>query len=159
VVPGTRVYVAGPPGGRIVPTSYDSYLLGGDITALPAIARRLEELPRAAAGWAFIEVADASEEIELAVPDGVAVRWLHRGSAAPGTSDVLERAVRAVHMQPGERVYVWLAGEAGMLKPLRRWVRDELRIPPEDCDITGYWKRGVADFDEDHEDHGHEHHH
>jgi NADPH-dependent ferric siderophore reductase len=150
--PGTRVHVAGPPGGVVVPAHYDSYLLGGDITALPAIARRLEELPRTAAGWAFIEVADASEEIELSAPEDVAVRWLHRGVAAPGTSDVLERAVRTVQVPPGERVFVWLAGEAGVLKPLRRWVRDELGVPREDCDITGYWKRGVADFDEEHED-------
>lgn len=160
VTPGTRVHVAGPPGGVVVPDAYDSYLLGGDITALPAIARRLEELPATAAGWAFIEVADESEEIELAAPEGVAVRWLHRGTAAPGTSDILERAVRTVQVPPGERVFVWLAGEAGVLKPLRRWVRDELRIPREDCGITGYWKRGVADFDEDHDqDHEHGHGH
>jgi NADPH-dependent ferric siderophore reductase len=113
--------------------------------------RRLEELPRTAAGWAFIEVADGSEEIELSAPEGVAVHWLHRGAAAPGTSDVLARAVRTVQVPGGERVYVWLAGEAGVLTPLRRWVRDELGIPPEDRDITGYWKRGVADFDDDHE--------
>jgi len=150
--PGTRVHVAGPPGGVVVPAHYENYLLGGDITALPAIARRLEELPRTAAGWAFIEVADASEEIELSAPEDVAVRWLHRGVAAPGTSDVLERAVRTVQVPPGERVFVWLAGEAGVLKPLRRWVRDELGVPREDCDITGYWKRGIADFDEEHED-------
>jgi NADPH-dependent ferric siderophore reductase len=148
--PGTRVHVAGPPGGVVVPDTYDSYLLGGDITALPAIARRLEELPRTAAGWAFVEVADESEEIELSAPEGVAVRWLHRGDAAPGASDVLARAVRTVQVPDGERVYVWLAGEAGVLKPLRRWVRDELGIPPGDCHITGYWKRGVADFDDEH---------
>ncbi|OZM81027.1 siderophore-interacting protein [Pseudonocardia sp. MH-G8] len=164
VAPGVRVHVAGPPGGVVVPDRYDSYLLGGDITALPAIARRLEELPRTAAGWAFIEVADASEEIELDAPEGVVVRWLHRGPAAPGTSDVLERAVRTVQVPRGERVFVWLAGEAGVLKPLRRWVRDELRIPREDCDITGYWRRGVANFDEDHNDpgnpdHDHDHDH
>jgi NADPH-dependent ferric siderophore reductase len=159
VEPGTRVHVAGPPGGVIVPDSYGSYLLGGDITALPAIARRLEELPRAAAGWAFIEVADASEEIELSGPEGVVVHWLHRGDVPAGTSDVLERAVRTVQIPPGERVFVWLAGEAGVLKPLRRWVRDELGLPREDYDITGYWKRGVADFDEDDEDHGHGHGH
>jgi NADPH-dependent ferric siderophore reductase len=35
-----------------------------------------------------------------------------------------------------------------VLKPLRRWVR-ELGIPPGDVRIVGYWKRGVADYDED----------
>ncbi|MFD4631582.1 siderophore-interacting protein [Streptomyces sp. NPDC058284] len=147
--PGDVVHVAGPPGGLIVPHTYDRYLLAGDITALPAIARHLEELPRTAKGWAFIEVADAAEEIELSAPEGFEVRWLHRGAQPPGTGGALERAVTAVTVPGGERVYVWVAGEAGQIKPLRRWVRDELGLDRADHDITGYWKRGVADFDED----------
>ncbi|MES9506315.1 siderophore-interacting protein [Streptomyces sp. NPDC000609] len=147
--PGDVMHVAGPPGGLIVPHAYDRYLLAGDITALPAIARRLEELPRSAKGWAFVEVVDAAQEIGLSAPEGVEVRWLHRGDLPPGTGDALERAVTAVTVPEGERVYVWVAGEAGQIKPLRRWVRDELRLDRADHDITGYWKRGVADFDED----------
>ncbi|TDB90548.1 siderophore-interacting protein [Actinomadura sp. KC216] len=150
VRPGEIVHVAGPPGGLIVP-HYDRYLLGGDITALPAIARRLEELPRTARGWAFVEVADAREEIELNPPEGVEVRWLHHGAAAPGAAGPLADAVRSVEVPRDERVYVWLAGEAGALKPLRRWVRDDLRLARADYDITGYWKRGVTDFDEEDE--------
>lgn len=149
VRPGDIMHVAGPPGGLIVPHTYDRYLLAGDITALPAIARRLEELPRSAKGWAFVEVVDAAQEIELSAPDGVEVRWLHRGDLPAGTGDALARAVTAVTVPEGERVYVWVAGEAGQIKPLRRWARDELRLDSADHDITGYWKRGVADFDED----------
>ncbi|MFJ4740510.1 siderophore-interacting protein [Streptomyces sp. NPDC088775] len=147
--PGDVMHLAGPPGGLIVPHAYDRYLLAGDITALPAIARRLEELPRSAKGWAFVEVVDAAQEIELSAPEGVEVRWLHRGDLPAGTGDALERAVTAVTVPEGERVYVWVAGEAGQIKPLRRWARDELRLDRADHDITGYWKRGVADFDED----------
>ncbi|MEE1748590.1 MULTISPECIES: siderophore-interacting protein [unclassified Streptomyces] len=147
--PGDVMHVAGPPGGLIVPHTYDRYLLAGDITALPAIARWLEELPRSAKGWAFVEVVDAAQEIELSAPEGVEVRWLHRGDLPAGTGDALERAVTAVTVPEGERVYVWVAGEAGRIKPLRRWARDELRLDRADHDITGYWKRGVADFDED----------
>ncbi|MEV5981010.1 siderophore-interacting protein [Streptomyces sp. NPDC052114] len=150
VAPGTAVHVAGPPGGLIVPHTYDRYVLAGDITALPAIARWLEELPRTARGWAFVEVTDADEQIELSAPEGVEVRWLHRGDRPAGTGEDLARAVMAVTVPEGERVYVWAAGEAGQIKPLRRWVRDELRLDKADHDITGYWKRGVADFDDDH---------
>ncbi|MFD9427163.1 MULTISPECIES: siderophore-interacting protein [unclassified Streptomyces] len=147
--PGTVMHIAGPPGGLIVPDTYDRYLLAGDITALPAIARRLEELPGSAKGWAFVEVADAAEEIALSAPEGVQVRWLHRGGLPAGTGDALARAAMSVTVPEGERVYVWAAGEAGQIKPLRRWVRDELCLDKADSDITGYWKRGVADFDED----------
>ncbi|WP_026455149.1 siderophore-interacting protein [Saccharomonospora iraqiensis] len=149
--PGTVVHVAGPPGGLIVPHTYDRYLLAGDLTALPAIARWLEELPRTAAGWAFIEVADAAEEIPLSAPEDVEIHWLHRGERPPGTAGLLERAVRGVPVPGHERLYVWIAGEAGELKPLRRWARTELGLGPGDHDVTGYWKRGVADFDPDHD--------
>ncbi|WP_327232036.1 siderophore-interacting protein [Streptomyces murinus] len=151
VRPGAVLHVAGPPGGLIVPPVYDRYLLVGDITALPAIARWLEELPRDAKGWAFIEVAGAGEQIELSTPAAVEVRWLHRGDRPAGTGDALERAVTAVPVAEGERLYAWIAGEAGQIKPLRRWVRDELRLDRGDYEITGYWKRGIADFDDEHE--------
>ncbi|WP_409181304.1 siderophore-interacting protein [Amycolatopsis sp. VS8301801F10] len=151
VRPGETVHVAGPPGGLIVPHNYDRYLLAGDITALPALARWLEELPRTAVGWAFAEVADASEEIDLDAPDGVEVHWLHRGAAAPGSVELLADAVREVKVPEGERLYAWVAGEAGAIKPLRRWLRDDLGLAREDYDVTGYWKRGVADFDDEHD--------
>ncbi|MEV6909379.1 siderophore-interacting protein [Amycolatopsis sp. NPDC051071] len=151
VTPGTPVHVAGPPGGLIVPHDYDRYLLAGDITALPAIARWLEELPRTAAGWAFIEVVDASEEIELSAPEDVEVHWLHRGDAAPGASDLLARAVRTIEVPEGQRLYAWVAGEAGQIKPLRRWLKQDLGLGKADQDVTGYWKRGVADFDDEHD--------
>ncbi|MEU5792606.1 siderophore-interacting protein [Streptomyces sp. NPDC047813] len=151
VRPGAVLHVAGPPGGLIVPPVYDRYLLVGDITALPAIARWLEELPRDAKGWAFIEVAGAAEEIELSAPAAVEVRWLHRGDRPAGTGDALVQAVTAVPVAEGERLYAWIAGEAGQIKPLRRWARDELRLDRADYEITGYWKRGIADFDDEHE--------
>ncbi|WP_320773801.1 siderophore-interacting protein [Streptomyces sp. CRN 30] len=157
-VPGTVIHVAGPPGGLFVPFAYDRYLFAGDITALPAIARWLEELPRTARGWAYVEVADASEEIALSAPDGVEVTWLHRGGRPPGTGDALARAVMATAVPEGERLYAWIAGEAGQIRPLRRWVRDELGLKRPDVEISGYWKRGIADFD-DEDEHPHEHPH
>ncbi|MEV0246179.1 siderophore-interacting protein [Nocardia sp. NPDC050712] len=151
VTPGTRVYIAGPPGGLVVPDTYDRYLLAGDITALPAIARWLEALPANAGGWAFLEVADASEVIDIAAPPGVQVHWLYRDGVAAGHSEVLVRAVQALTPPVGERVYAWVAGEAVTVRPLRRWLRADFGLDPADHSVTGYWKRGVADFEEAHE--------
>ncbi|MBP2365507.1 siderophore-interacting protein [Pseudonocardia parietis] len=157
---GERLHVAGPPGGLAIPHGYDRYLLVGDLSALPAIARILERLPADARGWAFVEVADATEELSLTAPDGVEVRWVHRGGDAPGYSDALERAVTAVRPPQDTSVFAWVAGEATTIKPLRRWLRDELALGPADRDVTGYWKRGVADFDDhgdEDDEHGHGH--
>lgn len=143
--PGDRIHVAGPPGGLVVPDHFDRYLLAGDLTALPAIARWLERMPRAASGWAFVEVQDAGEELELDPPLGMEVRWLHRG-------DALDRAVRTTDIPRDGSLYVWIAGEAGSIRPLRRWVREELGLGREHGAITGYWKRGEADFDDEDEE-------
>ncbi|HSV45569.1 MAG TPA: siderophore-interacting protein, partial [Ramlibacter sp.] len=43
--PGQRATVGGPRGSMVIPPDYDWHLLAGDATALPAIHRRLEELP------------------------------------------------------------------------------------------------------------------
>src|SRR5690606_8894208 len=82
--PGDIVGVRGPT-GRPVPEA-DWYLLVGDETALPAIARTLETLPAAARGVALIEVADEGERQAIEHQTGIEVRWLHRNGAEPGTT-------------------------------------------------------------------------
>jgi NADPH-dependent ferric siderophore reductase len=75
------------------------------------------------------------------------VVWVHRGDLPAGSGDGRERAVRAVELAEQGRTFVWIAGEADAVKPLRRWARD--RGPAGDVRITGYWKRGEADYDDD----------
>ena len=62
---GQHLYIGGPRGSMIVPDIFDSYLLIGDETAIPAIARRLEELPAGRTVLAVIEIADAAEQQAL----------------------------------------------------------------------------------------------
>lgn len=133
VQPGERIHMAGPPGGFVWSEGFDRYLLAGDASALPQIARSLEALPRDARGWAFVD----ADRIAIDAPEQVEVTWLAGG---------LEAALRAVTLPAGERTFVWIAGEAGELKPIRRWVRE---LAPAEYHVTGYWKRGVADFDDE----------
>jgi NADPH-dependent ferric siderophore reductase len=56
-------------------------LLVADETALPAVARILEELPRDATGEAVVEVPVGGDRIDLDAPDGVRVTWLPRDEA------------------------------------------------------------------------------
>ena len=79
--PGDRLGVLGPRGTVYYPEA-DHYVLLADETALPAAARRIEELPRDASVTAFFEVADAAEEQELDAPEGAEITWLHRNGAA-----------------------------------------------------------------------------
>lgn len=54
---GDELGVGGPRGSFLIPTSFSQHLLVGDEAAIPAIARRLEELPPSARAIACIEAA------------------------------------------------------------------------------------------------------
>jgi len=54
--PGDTLNFGGPRGSFIIPTAYDWHLLIGDETALPAIGRRLAELPAGARAVVLAEV-------------------------------------------------------------------------------------------------------
>lgn len=138
--PGDALWIAGPKMGMLPPEGADWLLVLGDETALPAIARWLEELPADARAQVFIEVADPAEEQPLTAPPGVHLSWLHRGGPAPGQRNLLLEAVTEAPWWPGTP-FVWAAGEATALRPIRRHLREVRGVAPEFTDITGYWRR------------------
>ena len=138
--PGQRLGILGPRGSYVVPQTFDWYLLGADETALPALGAWLEQLPATATVLAFAEVANAAERQPLAERPGVTVRWLHRDRG-----ETLDAAVRAQHLPDGDG-YVWIAGEATGLKPVRRHLR-AAGLNRDWMAIDGYWKRGVVNLD------------
>lgn len=142
--PGQRLGILGPRGSTVVPLTFDWYLLGADETALPALTAWLERLPADATVLAYIEVADAAEEQPLPARPNTRIHWLHRSAG-----DALDRAVRAADLPAGDG-YVWIAGEAGGLKPIRRHLRG-LGLNRDWLEIDGYWKRGTVNLDH-HED-------
>ena len=60
-VVGQRALVGGPRGSLVIPLDLDWHLLAGDASALPAIARRLEELPDGAQAQVIV-LADAGDQ-------------------------------------------------------------------------------------------------
>ncbi|GGE14112.1 NADPH-dependent ferric siderophore reductase [Aureimonas endophytica] len=140
--PGDVVGITGPGGGDI-PTARRLVLLG-DETALPAIARILAEIGPDREARAFIEIAGASERQALPSPASVAVEWLARGGAAPGTTDLLLDAARAA-VGPGDgEVFVWAAAEFAAFRAIRAYLRKELGRSRQDHLVMSYWRRGVC---------------
>lgn len=150
---GDQVGVYGPRGSRIFPSDYPWYLIAGDETALPAIGRWIEELPEGARASVFIEVPDAAERQDFAARPGIEISYVVRSETPSPTP--LEDALRA-WQPPEEDYFVWIAGEARALKPIRRYFRDELGLPKERLDVDGYWKRGVVNHDHHAEESEHE---
>ncbi|MET7640092.1 siderophore-interacting protein [Streptomyces sp. NPDC005438] len=140
VRPGERIHVAGPRGTTVLPPGIDWYFLVGDETALPAIARRIEELPAGTPVTAVVSVPTASEEQRFDHQTDLHLTWVHRDTAGP---DALMDAVTSAPWHQGQ-VYAWAAGEAGMLRPLRRWFKQERQVAAGYTDIAGYWRAGQS---------------
>jgi NADPH-dependent ferric siderophore reductase len=151
-VPGMRLGVFGPRGSELLPLVHDWYLLGAEETAVPALGRWLELLPAGVKAVAFAEVSGPQEEQEFETAADLTLTWLHRGAAASGTTDHLERAIRAATL-PSGLGYAWIAGEATALKPIRRHLRQERGLSKDQVDVDGYWKRGVENHDHHQVDH------
>lgn len=145
---GDFIGLGGPRGSMVVTYDFDWYLLAGDETALPAIGRTLEELPSGARAVVFVEVADVAEEQRLESRARVELTWLHRNGAAPGTTDLLEKAIRGLSFPPGDG-FAWAAGEATTIRAIRDYLLKERGVNKEWTRTTGYWKRGTADHDHD----------
>lgn len=134
--PGQRVAIGGPRGSFVVPLDFDWHLLVGDDSALPAIARRLEELPAGAPVTVVVQVADAADRRRFASAANVDLRWV----AADG--DLLA-AVRALQLPAGEG-YAWCAGEGAAIAEVRRVLVDEKGHDRHAIRAAAYWKLGAA---------------
>lgn len=138
--PGQRLGILGPRGSTMVPLTFDWYLLGADETALPALAAWLEQLPADACVTAFAEISNKSEMLS----EVQGVTWLERDDG-----QTLQEAIEN-HQNPEGDGYIWIAGEATGLKPIRRHIRASGHHR-DWMEIDGYWKRGVVNLDH-HED-------
>ncbi|WP_229402725.1 siderophore-interacting protein [Micromonospora okii] len=137
---GDEVTIAGPPGAKAFPHHHDHYVLAVDGTALPAAARWLEDAPADVSAHVVAEVDDAAERgYPLASRDGVTVTWLVR----EGGHSTLAETVRSLRL-PAGRTFLFAAGEATDIRPLRAWSRDRA----VDSLITGYWKRGTVGLED-----------
>jgi len=149
--PGDFLGVGGPRGSFIVPDDFDWYLFAGDESALPAIGRRLEELPTGAHALVVVEVADAGEEQTFTSRARVDVRWLHRDGAEPGTTSLLQNALAELRLPEGDG-YAWVAAEAATAKALRRLLIEQRGLRKDRVRAAAYWKRGAVAVHETYDD-------
>ncbi|AAY94138.1 siderophore-interacting protein [Pseudomonas protegens] len=133
--PGQFLHIGGPRGSMVVPDIFDSYLLIGDETALPAIARRLEELPAGRQVLAVIEVQNAAERQALDSAAQVQVIWVERDA---GGQDLIS-TVRQLQVPKG-KLYAWVATESKVSRQVRRVLLDEHQLNDEFVKAAGYWR-------------------
>jgi NADPH-dependent ferric siderophore reductase len=148
---GDILRVGGPRGSFIIPINYDWHLLIGDDTGLPAIARRLAELPAGTRAVVLAEVDDAADQLTFESRADVSVTWAHRNGVEPGASDVLARTLKAMQLPKGD-YYAWVSCESLIAKALRAQLIADHGANPKWMRAAGYWRRGAVAVHENHND-------
>lgn len=128
---GQWVGVAGPRGSMLVPKEFEWHWLLGDDSALPAIERRLAELPATARATVRIQVADVRDQRALPSAARVDLQWV----------DSLTAAAEPLALPAGDG-FIWAAGEHNEMAALRRVVLAKPGVDPKRMRIAAYWKRG-----------------
>lgn len=137
---GDTVNIGGPRGSFVIPVDYDWHLLIADETGLPAIARRLDELPATTCAIVLALVDDAADRREFKSHAQLEQRWFTQPAE-------LLNAVRAFALPEGEG-FIWCAGEAHVSAEARRILVDEKGHDRKSIRAAAYWKRGAANHHE-----------
>lgn len=139
--PGATLQVGGPRGSRLAPAGFRNAILIADGSGLPALRRWV----RAFAGVTPVHaVLFGDDPSVLDYLDEAEAMTATPQVAPTGEFDLLE-VVRAQDVTTD--TFVWAAGEAAALLPVRRWLKDEVGLPKQNRSLHGYWRRGDAGFD------------
>jgi NADPH-dependent ferric siderophore reductase len=149
--PGDVLGVGGPRGSFIVPTEFDWHLLIGDDTALPAIARRLAELPAGARVVVLAEVDSEADQIPFETQAELTLQWVHRRGAEPGVSPVLIDSLKTMKLPAGD-FHAWVGCESAIAKSLRAHLVGERGANPKWVRASGYWRRGAVATHDTHDE-------
>lgn len=145
--PGDRVLLLGPAlaDNRAIrfraPEDTDLIVMWGDETAVPAATAVLESLPASARVHAWLEVPHAGDIQDVRTEADARITWLVRRQGAPSAVEALREAQLPAHTSP----YVWLAGEAGQVRELRRHFVGERGTDRRRVTFVGYWRRGMTE--------------
>lgn len=144
--PGDTITMREPYGIYEAPAEAKWQLFVCDATGLPALGRLLEGLDAGVEARAIVEVPDASHEQVFETRATLKLVWLH-GSGNGLAPSKLEDAVRSMNVPTDREVYVWVASEAKAVRPIRKYLRHELKWPATRYSITGYWTDRLAEWE------------
>ncbi|MFI5685805.1 siderophore-interacting protein [Streptomyces sp. NPDC051636] len=149
--PGDRVLLLGPAiaDNRAIrfrpPEDTDLVVMWGDETALPAVCATLESLPAGSRVRAWLEVGRAGDIQDVVTEADAEVTWLVRDSGGTEGSPLALDILRDTRLPSAEHPYVWIAGESGCVKALRRHFVGERGIDRRRVTFVGYWRQGMTE--------------
>ncbi|MFG2321158.1 siderophore-interacting protein [Streptomyces sp. NPDC048568] len=146
---GDRVLLLGPAiaDNRAIrfrpPEDTDLVVIWGDETAVPAACAIVESLPAGTRARVWLEVPHAEDVQDLETAADAEITWLVRD--ATGGPEATLTTLRDARLPDAERPYVWIAGESGCVKALRRHFVRERGIDRRRITFVGYWRQGLTE--------------
>lgn len=138
---GQELGIGGPRGSMVQPLAFEHYVLIGDDTAIPAIARRLEELPASAQVQVWIEVESEQDRIALESKADIQVQWLYRQGQEAGQVHLFLENL-ANHAFTAQDFHTWIAAETHVARQLRKEMIEKYGAQKQWTKASGYWKKG-----------------
>jgi len=124
------------------------YVLAGDETALPGIARILEDLPPTAIGHALIEVDTPADKLPLFSPSGISIQWLYRNGKGAGTTTLLQDAICSIRWPAcRESVFLWGGCEHKAFSVIHRHLKTQVGLPRDRFVLYSHWHRSLSEED------------
>ena len=142
--PGATLEIGGPRGSMVVSPPFNWWLLIGDETALPAIGRRIEELPAGTRGISIGAVAGRGGEKGFVPPANHEPLWVHRPLDRADDPEPVLAVLKTLDLPTGDG-FVWIAAEARVARAARDYLVKERGHPLQWTKAAGYWLKGVAD--------------
>ncbi|MFJ4774912.1 siderophore-interacting protein [Streptomyces sp. NPDC088762] len=127
------------------PAAADAIWMYADETALPAAAAILDRLPAGTRVRAWFEVPHEDDRLDLPTLAEADITWIVRESAGRERTDRVLGALRSAGPAAAEAPYVWLAGEAGTIRAVRRHFVQERSVDRRSVRFTGYWRLGATE--------------
>jgi NADPH-dependent ferric siderophore reductase len=144
VAAGQSLEIGGPKGSAVIAQDgIDTHVLIGDETAVPAIGRRLEELPAGARALVVVEADDSTEWPRFTSPAEVEMRWIARDGSGGTPAQGLIAALGDLELPRGRSFY-WVAVESRAARAIRRYLREDRGIDKQWIKSAGYWQQGAA---------------
>ncbi|MFD5802953.1 siderophore-interacting protein [Streptomyces sp. NPDC127020] len=146
---GDRVLLLGPAiaDNRAIrfrpPEGTDLVVIWGDETAVPAACAIVESLPAGTRARVWLEVPHAEDVQDLDTAADAEITWLVRG--VTGGPEATLATLRDARLPDAEHPYVWIAGESGCVKSLRRHFVRERGIDRRRVTFVGYWRQGLTE--------------
>lgn len=142
-LPGDSLQIGGPRGSSVIDGAFDWWLLIGDETALPAIGRKIEALPKGTQVETLVAVPGPEDEQSFDTEASVQSHWVHRPVADADRPAPLLDAARELELPPGTG-FVWIAAEAAVAKALKTHFLEDRSHVGAHIKAAGYWVKGNA---------------